>query len=195
VHNCDWDRDEAYIPPRLLVINGDTCRLVETERKHLKGPYAALSYRWGEKSSHLMLTPTTLAQLTNGMKLSDLPKTFHHTITTISRLGISSLWIDSLRILQSGPGHEAEWQEYVKLMTSIYRNCILNVSAADAPNASGGCFFIRDPLLAMPIVSSWRQLTQNLGPFDGEVPLEGLNMLLHPGLPTTASEFFLSRRG
>jgi hypothetical protein len=85
--------------------------LVDTQGKLLKGPYAALSYRWGEKSSHLMLTPTTLAQLTNGMKLSDLPKTFDHAITAILRLGISSLWIDSLCILQSGPGHEEEWQE------------------------------------------------------------------------------------
>ena len=195
MHNCDWDRNETYIPPRLLVINGDMCKLVETGGKQLEGPYATLSYRWGENSSHLTLTSTTLSQLTNGMKINDLPKTFDHAMTTISRLGISYLWIDSLCILQSGLGHKEDWQEHVKLMASIYRNCILNISAADAPNAFGGCFFTRDPLLATPIVNSWRQLTQNLGDFDGEVPLEGPNVLVHLGWPTTAREFFLSRRG
>jgi hypothetical protein len=81
-------------------------------------PYAALSQRWGT-SQHLIVTKATLEQLNEGISLDLLPATFRDAVYAARRLGIYSLWIDALCILQDD---QEEWRSESQKMGDIYTN-------------------------------------------------------------------------
>ncbi|KAK3297829.1 heterokaryon incompatibility protein-domain-containing protein [Chaetomium fimeti] len=157
-HNCGQGRDAepAFVPPRLLKLDEDLCRLIDTSTTTAPtGPYIALSYRWGANPSHLVLATTNLTQLIEGIEYSSLPKTFQDAVAVARRLNIRYLWVDSLCILQSGDGHADDWAKHVPSMGAIYENCFLNIAAADAPDADGGCFYRRAPeTLQRPVIQT-----------------------------------------
>jgi len=69
---------------------------------------------------------------------------FRDAIVVCRHLKIRYLWIDSLRILQSGPGAEADWQRHVSEMHVIYANCVLTISITHASHPEQGAFVDRD---------------------------------------------------
>ncbi|KAJ4217214.1 hypothetical protein NW759_009161 [Fusarium solani] len=135
------------------ITDGERCRLIETAKTEPTGPYTALSYRWGPDPHHLILTAQNLPWLSEGIRCAELPRTFQDAISITRKLGMGYLWVDSLCILQDGEGATDDWLRHVQVMGSIYEGCSLNIAAADAADAHGGCYFSRDALtLACPLV-------------------------------------------
>ncbi|KAK3994258.1 hypothetical protein QBC44DRAFT_286465 [Cladorrhinum sp. PSN332] len=74
--------------------------------------------------------------------LSDLSKTFKHTIEVTKSLGYKYLWIDSLCILQdSAEDFEIECAQ----MGDVYLNAVCTIAASSSPNSTTGILYPRDP--------------------------------------------------
>jgi hypothetical protein len=157
--------DPKYYPTRLLNIadaNSQICRLcvVENGQPADGSGYVALSHCWGKDPSFLVLTSDNMDELQRGIPFSRLPKSFVDSIQTCRGLGFRYIWIDSLCIIQSGPGSEEDWQSHAATMDLIYANCELNLGVACAENAEQGAFVDRDPdflqtaFVYMPIAMS-----------------------------------------
>jgi hypothetical protein len=97
-------------------------------------PYAALSQRWGT-SQHLIVTKATLEQLNGGLSLDLLPATFKDAVYAARRLGIYSLWIDALCIVQDDL---EEWRSESQKMGDIYTNAKFVIAVHCAADDSEG---------------------------------------------------------
>ena len=158
LHNhklCNSSRDGDWYPPRLLDVTGCEPRLLIPEIDKPSGPYATLSHCWGPNPTFLQLTLENLESFRVKIPLSSLPKTFQDAIVTTKRLELKYLWIDSLCIIQSGPGSEEDWRDHTLTMRSVFSNCVLNISASRARCADDGCFTTRDPALVLPCPVDW----------------------------------------
>jgi hypothetical protein len=147
----DETRQPGYYPSRLLdvgTLECDKMRLVQTDVEHpTKGSrYATLSHCWGQHVSFLRLTADNITSLSTEIPPESLPRSFADAIVACRRLHIRYLWIDSLCILQSGPGSEEDWQNHVRDMHVIYANCVLDLVIAHAANPEEGAFVTRNPL-------------------------------------------------
>ncbi|KAF2730442.1 HET-domain-containing protein [Polyplosphaeria fusca] len=143
----DKTRDGTFFPPRLLKISeSQTCHLLvpRNESPAMRG-YVALSHCWGKNPPTVILTTNNMDQLKEGIHLSSLPKSFAEAIQTCQRLRYQYIWIDSLCIIQSGPGSDEDWQHHITIMDTIYANCELNIAIAHASDSTQGCFVDRDP--------------------------------------------------
>lgn len=148
----DQDRQKDYYPARLLdvgTLHSNKIRLVTTnlEQPDQEHRYATLSHCWGTNPSFIRLTTENLPQLTSSLTLQSLPKSFVDAIVSCRRLNIRYLWIDSLCILQSGPGAEEDWQRHVGKMDVIYANCVLNIGVVHASKPEQGAFVERNASL------------------------------------------------
>ncbi|KIM94457.1 hypothetical protein OIDMADRAFT_77980, partial [Oidiodendron maius Zn] len=142
--SCKNHAQTDYYPPRLLRLDEDSVRLIETKNTKISGPYATLSYCWGRNPRHLTLTTNNIDALRRGFKTSHLAKTFREAIQVAQLLGLHLLWIDALCILQSGDGHVEDWQNHLVEMAEIYANCVLNIAVDHGESAEAGCFVSRD---------------------------------------------------
>jgi hypothetical protein len=142
---CAENFDASYRPPRLLQLQANAFNLIEADDGTAAVPYATLSYCWGRNPRHLRLTAENRELLAHGLPIESLSRTFQDAIKATQHLGIDHLWIDSLCILQSGDGHEKDWQRHVSEMRLVYMNCTLNLAAEHGEDAEVGCFVIRDP--------------------------------------------------
>jgi hypothetical protein len=147
----DETRQPGYYPSRLLEVGTserDLVRLVQTAvEPPTKGSrYATLSHCWGQHVSFLRLTADNINSLTTEITLESLPRSFANAIVVCRRLRIRYLWIDSLCILQSGPGSVVDWQHHVRDMHVIYANCVLDLVIAHATNPEEGAFVTRNPM-------------------------------------------------
>jgi hypothetical protein len=105
-----------------------------------------------------------LDRLQGGIEVSELAKTFRDAIAIVTALHISLLWIDSLCILQSGPGAEDDWQKHLREMSTIYSNCWINIAADSGESAEDGCFMTRDPDTIKPLIFNMPDTTDALMP-------------------------------
>jgi hypothetical protein len=142
-------RPKDYFPRRLLdvgTLHSNQIRLVTTnlETPSQEEQYGTLSHCWGKDPSFFRLTTENLPQLSNTITPQSLPQSFMDAIVSCRRLKIRYLWIDSLCILQSGPGAEQDWQRHVNEMHTIYANCTLNIGIAHASSPEHGAFVERD---------------------------------------------------
>jgi hypothetical protein len=145
----DETRQPGYYPSRLLdvgTLESNILRLLITEvEPPAQGHrYATLSHCWGN-ASFIQLTAENVASLNTEIPPECLPQSFTDAIITCRRLRIRYLWIDSLCILQSGPGSNEDWQFHVGAMNVIYANCVLNLSIAHASSPEQGAFVTRNP--------------------------------------------------
>lgn len=90
-----------------------------------------------------------------------LPKSFQDAFLIAARLGIRYLWIDSLCILQSGPGYKQDWEEHVHDMQLVYLNGFLNISLDRAHNPHQGAFTTRTKRISDQLQSCY--ILRNLG--------------------------------
>jgi hypothetical protein len=97
-------------------------------------PYVALSHRWGT-SQHLTATTATLEQLKAGISLELLPATFKDAVLAARRLGVYSLWIDALCIVQDD---QEEWRSESQKMGGIYTNAKFVIAVHCAADDSKG---------------------------------------------------------
>lgn len=128
--------DPPLLPNRFIDVTQDGLdpRLVVSEGQ--RGQYAALSHCWGGLQL-LQTKAATLAQHRDNIPMDQLPKSYKDAITIARKLRIPFLWIDSLCIVQDS---EQDWHHESGLMSSIYRNSILTISATGAVDGSRGCF-------------------------------------------------------
>lgn len=125
-------RPKDYFPRRLLDVGtlySNQIRLVTTDLKTLSQGenYATLSHCWGKDPSFRRLTTENLPQLNTMISPRSLLQSFIDAILSCRHLKIRYLWIDSLCILQSGPGAVEDWQRHVNELHTIYANCFLNL--------------------------------------------------------------------
>lgn len=142
---CDQERRSDYHPPRLLLLQGDLMKLIDTQELAPPSHYAALSYCWGRNPRHLTLTSTNIQQLQEGIPISNLARTFQDAVVVTRGLKLHLLWIDALCILQSGPGANLDWKRHLSEMGDIYSNCWFNIAADHGESAEDGLFAVRNP--------------------------------------------------
>ncbi|KAI0552897.1 heterokaryon incompatibility protein-domain-containing protein [Xylaria curta] len=136
---------ESWRPPkRLLELRKDSVKLITPSPTQFR-MFATLSHCWGSDSNFLQLTTSNLEefQQDRGILLSKLPLTFREAVDITLRLGLEYLWIDSLCILQSGPGSHEDWLSHTSDMASIYSNCTVNIHAHNSTSPLDGCYSAR----------------------------------------------------
>ncbi|OTB01702.1 hypothetical protein M426DRAFT_323207 [Hypoxylon sp. CI-4A] len=105
---------------------------------NMRGDYVALSHCWGGGKGILETTRANVDEHCRRIPLDKIPKTFSDAMRITRELGLRYLWIDSLCIIQ----HDSkDWEEEAERMGSVYGKATLVVAAADALNATVGCFF------------------------------------------------------
>jgi hypothetical protein len=140
---CQKNTQPRSYPTRLLELGESTMRIILPAEEKLSAPYAALSYCWGRNPISLRLTASNVQEFQVGILCSELPTAFREAIDFIKRLSIRYLWIDTLCMIQSGPGSSKDWYSECAKMEDVYSNCIVSLSLSRAahPNESclGGC--------------------------------------------------------
>lgn len=115
-------------PSRLLELGPSSFRVLRTAVHKPRGPYATLSYCWGPNPAFLRLTASNEKELEAGVSSSQLPLAFREAISIIQALSFRYLWIDSLCIIQSGPGSAEDWETELARMYQIYADSILTLA-------------------------------------------------------------------
>ncbi|KAG4439086.1 hypothetical protein IFR05_005428 [Cadophora sp. M221] len=130
---------ELRLPTRVVDVGvdpeSDTVYLKETAETD-RDPYMSLSHCWGLEQI-IMTTTSTLQERKEGIKLSELSKTFRHAVKITRGLGIRYLWIDSLCIIQDD---KKDWEIESAKMADVYMNSYLNIAATHSSSGKGGCF-------------------------------------------------------
>lgn len=115
-------------PSRLLELGSSSFRVLRTAVDKPRGPYATLSYCWGPNPAFLRLTAWNEKELEAGVSTSRLPLAFREAISVVQALSFRYLWIDSLCIIQSGPGSVGDWETESASMHQIYADSILTLA-------------------------------------------------------------------
>lgn len=113
--------------------------MIKTSENESEYQYFTPSHRWGLQTSSepIKLTRTTEGELTRGLNVSKLPKTFQDAVDVTRRLGKAFLWIDSLCIMQED---QDDWFRESALMGNIYMHGDCNLSALAASSDSDGLY-------------------------------------------------------
>jgi hypothetical protein len=136
------------MPMRLVEVSldgGDKTGVRIVLGKEARRSYAALTYCWGR--TNLMTTTENLTRHMDLIKISDLPQTIQDAIECVRRIGISYLWVDALCIVQNS---ESEMAQEISIMSQIYLNAEITISAALATDSSEG--FLHDRPFASPVL-------------------------------------------
>ncbi|KAI0405188.1 heterokaryon incompatibility protein-domain-containing protein [Xylaria palmicola] len=139
--NCAKPSLGGWKPSRLLDISEDKVRLVRGDTEEVqKQHYATLSHCWGNHEFDV-LTAASMSQYTKGVNMKEFSRTFQETITTVRRLGIRYLWIDSYCIIQGSDAEAiADWEYESSTMGKVYSNSLLNIGALDSTDPTQGLF-------------------------------------------------------
>ncbi|KAK8101921.1 hypothetical protein PG999_012295 [Apiospora kogelbergensis] len=141
--SCNSATENHQLPTRLVSIATDPPRVVITADCGDVGgllKYATLSYCWGSRP-FLRLKKHNLPDLKEGKDMNSLPSTFTDAFKVAKKLGISYIWIDSLCIVQDD---DDDWRREADLMQHVYSGSYINIAAASATDAYGGCL-IKSP--------------------------------------------------
>lgn len=135
--------DFGWYPKRLIDVTDPTSpRLLETQFEPPSSHYATLSHCWGINPDFVTLTTENLAEFRSGITIDILPASFREAMIICHKLAVRYIWIDSLCILQDS---QSDWLLHAAEMSSVYRNCYLNLSFDAAENPRQGAFRRRDP--------------------------------------------------
>jgi hypothetical protein len=115
--------------------------------------YLTLSHRWGQ-AEFIQLNASTIAALTAGIAISDLPRCFQDAIFLAHKLGIRYLWIDSLCIRQD---LKEDWLREAPKMQNVYGCAAINIVAGHSSGPHDSIFHTRDPLPTQSAIvrSAW----------------------------------------
>lgn len=72
-----------------------------------------------------------------GITWASLSKTSQDAINLTRKLGVQSIWIDSLCIVQDD---KYDWETESATMAAVYRDAYLTIAVSLAADGSGGCF-------------------------------------------------------
>ncbi|GME29242.1 hypothetical protein B0T10DRAFT_541246 [Neofusicoccum parvum] len=116
---CQGNASPRSYPTRLLELGRSSMRLVLPAEERPSGPYVALSYCWGANPTFPRLTASRLEEFRAGIPYCDLPIAFREAADFVKRLSMRYLWIDSLCIVQSGPGSIEDWHSESAKMSDV----------------------------------------------------------------------------
>ncbi|KAJ3463423.1 hypothetical protein MRS44_008209 [Fusarium solani] len=133
----------AWVPTRLIQVEQDGLRLVESFETTISEPFVSLSHCWGG-AEILKLTTGNINTLKDDIPFLELPETFQDAIRVVRSLGIRYIWIDSLCIIQNS---DQDWQKEASTMLEVYKYALFNIAATASTNSFGGLFQERDPHL------------------------------------------------
>lgn len=138
------------LPKRVVLLNSTgpshiTARLFEPINQ--RSPYVALSHCWGLHQT-CITTQKTVAQRKANIPWKTIPKTFQEVMQLALKLGFRFIWIDSLCIVQDDP---EDWEIQSSLMSEIYQNAVLTLSATSAAGDNQGCCSSNTPRPALEI--------------------------------------------
>lgn len=137
-HTCLPEMKSTPLPTRVLDVSGPdeaVVKLLVTSRQPAR--YTCLSHCWGDQTSIVRTTRSTLRDHVEGIRIVKLPATFRDAADFTRRLGIKYIWIDSLCIIQDS---EEDWQAESARMAEIYENSYVTLAATMSTNGQGGCY-------------------------------------------------------
>lgn len=92
----------SWYPSRLIDIDDSgIIRIVQTNNRDISEPYMTLSHCWGNYMP-TKLTTSTKAELENGFRTANLPKTFQEAVFVTRQMGLRYLWIGRQSLHPSG---------------------------------------------------------------------------------------------
>jgi len=143
---CPKNTQPQWYPARLLKLEDEMIRLVDTSLDPPQGPYATLSHCWGKERFEL-LTMENKAKFEAGQSIIDFLPTFRDALFTASRIGLRYVWIDCFCIIQSSVHQDAAFiadkAAQLRTMDKVYANAVLNIAAAHGSSPQDGCFVRR----------------------------------------------------
>lgn len=131
----------AWVPTRLIQVEQDSLRLVESSKTTISEPFVSLSHCWGG-AEILKLTTKNINVLKGDIPFLQLPKTFQDAIQVVRALGFRYIWIDSLCIIQDS---DQDWHKEANTMLKVYKHALFNIAATASTSSFGGLFQERDP--------------------------------------------------
>ncbi|OCL01406.1 HET-domain-containing protein, partial [Glonium stellatum] len=139
----------SWAPTRLIYIDrqSGSLKLEESDTIPLGVRYTTLSHCWGRVPDKLVLTVANVASWKHALPSLGKMKTFEDAIEISQRLGVPYIWIDSLCIIQDS---RDDWIAESSRMSDVYKYSFCNICATAAADDTGGCFFSRDPSIALP---------------------------------------------
>lgn len=141
--SCPSTSSSAWVPTRLIQVEQDSLRLVESSETTVSGQFVSLSHCWGG-AKILKLTTKNINVLKGKIPFLQLPKTFQDAIQVVKTLGFRYIWIDSLCIIQDS---DQDWHREASTMLKVYKHALFNIAATASTNSFGGLFQERDPQL------------------------------------------------
>lgn len=148
---CNMASASDFVPPRLLKITGTSVQLLQGMPNAVR--YATLSYCWGDDGDQALLTTENETNFYCGIMLDTLPGTIRDFMQVAKALDIEYVWVDRLCIIQNGDGGK-DWEAHSSMMSLIYTNGFLNVSADRAASAGEGFLGARSWPSIQPVFSS-----------------------------------------
>ncbi|KAL2015711.1 hypothetical protein VTK56DRAFT_4907 [Thermocarpiscus australiensis] len=131
-------KPNSKLPTRVIAVGSGSAQPYLYETRHEHAPYIAVSHCWGDPRHRPLTTTTaTLPARMKSIPLSDLPLTFLDAVLLTRALGIAYLWIDSVCIIQDDAD---DWARESALMTEVYQNAVLTISADGATDSRQGLF-------------------------------------------------------
>ncbi|KAH5176037.1 hypothetical protein HBI23_216230 [Parastagonospora nodorum] len=140
-----------WYPPRLLDVSMDPVRLVSRLKVRKDSEFAALSHCWGQVP-FLGLSQEAIPTFEqHGIAATMLPHNFRDAIEICRWLQIPYLWIDSLCIIQAGPGSRKDWEHHANIMREVYATSDVCIATGATDEATKSCFRKRDITSIAPV--------------------------------------------
>ncbi|KAF4635178.1 hypothetical protein G7Y89_g2937 [Cudoniella acicularis] len=183
----DQEERPRTLPSRVLDVgpsDGSQEPYLRVYAQPTTGFWVALSHCWGTIPL-LRTTTQTINSHIQGIPMAKLPPSFRDAVAITRILGIRSLWIDSLCIVQD---NLEDWKIESAQMSRVYGRSFLTILAAGASNSLGGCFIPR----------SWRLPATELQPSDSPGPFYVTEYIIdnsEPSLRNKANREPIDRRG
>jgi hypothetical protein len=138
-HDCMQNRS-TRLPRRLLDIQANNIKLIESSSIATEVRYVCLSHRWGSSPQQMLCTTrSNFSSFKHHIPWIDLTRTFQDAVSFTRKLGLAYLWIDSLCIIQNEPD-KRDWHEQSGDMANIYRNAYVTLAASASDGPNGGCY-------------------------------------------------------
>jgi hypothetical protein len=135
-HTCAPEPSLQPLPTRVISIGETLHDLKLIETNHFHGRYICLSYCWGVNKTFDTTTKNRVDRL-QGIKYTDMPKTYQDAVAMCHKLGVAYLWIDALCILQDSA---ADWAQESAQMANIYSRSFLTLAGNRAADVHAGLF-------------------------------------------------------
>ncbi|VUC26191.1 unnamed protein product [Clonostachys rosea] len=164
---CNIPNKEEFMPSNLINVGSwDGSQEPFLYKPHQPEPYVCLSYCWGPDTDDILKTTTeNIDSHYKSIPLANMPLGVQDAITVCRGLQISSLWVDSLCIIQND---QVAWHKAASQMDRIYLHSRLTIAALEP--ASCKSRFLGQQRYGHP---DWeRHLVANVSLEQGEAPIE-----------------------